>query len=164
MSFQYNFRMAVPGRFAVMFNQNYKTMITVDLNQLELNEFFGKGDEKQHCKATFPLLGAHGTKDLATVYFEVQPGDHLGRHTDSAEEILFILEGDVEVEIGGDISRASKHGLALVPVMVPHDIKNIGQTTAKVLGIFGGANNIVATFENEMLPIETNVVNTEMLG
>jgi len=48
-------------------------MTTVNLNELELNEFRGKQDKNQHC--------------LATVYFELQPGDHLGRHTDSAEEL-----------------------------------------------------------------------------
>jgi quercetin dioxygenase-like cupin family protein len=139
-------------------------MVTVELKQLELNEFYGKTDKTQHCKATFPLLGAHGSKDLATVYFEIQPGDHLGRHTDSAEELLFILEGEVEVEIGGETSKASQHGMALVPTLVPHDIKNIGQTTARILGFFGGANNIVATFEQEMAPMDTNVVDTSMLA
>lgn len=139
-------------------------MISVDLNQLELNEFVGKTDKKQHCKATFPLLGAHGTTDLATVYFELQPGDHLGRHTDSAEELLFVLEGDVEVEIGGDVSMASAGNMALVPVMVPHNLKNTGKTKAKILGFFGGANNIVATFEEEIMPINHNVVDTAMLS
>ena len=138
-------------------------MITVNLKQLELAEFYGKEDKSQHCKASFPLLGENGSKDLASVYFELQPGEHLGRHTDSAEELLFIVEGDVEVEIGGEISRASQLGMALVPVMVPHDIKNTGQTTARILGFFGGANHIVATFEQELMPAETKVVDTTML-
>lgn len=138
-------------------------MITVNLKQLELNEFIGVEDKKQHCRATFPLIGAHGTRDLATVYFELQPGDKLGRHTDSAEELLVILEGDVEVEIGGRVAEATDGSMALVPVMVPHNIINTGERTAKVLGMFGGANNIIATFEHEMLPTNTNVVDTSLL-
>jgi len=49
--------------------------------------------------------------------------------------------------------------------MVPHNIINRGKTKAKVLGVFGGANNIVATFENTWLPVDTNVVDTsELVG
>lgn len=139
-------------------------MVTANLNELELNEFLGVSDQHQHCKGTFPLLGAHGTKDLATVYFELEPGDHLGRHTDSAEELLLILEGDVEVEIGGETAPASAGNMALVPAMVPHNIFNKGQSKAKVLGFFGGANNIVATFEESMLPMNDNVFNTAEMG
>jgi len=139
-------------------------MIAVNLKKLELNEFVGINDNSQHCKATFPLIGAHGSKELATVYFELEPGDQLGRHTDSAEELLFIIEGDVEVEVGGEITEAGSRSIALVPTMVPHNLRNIGNSTAKVMGFFGGANNIVATFEQAMSPTNTNVVDTSLIG
>ncbi len=138
-------------------------MITANLNKLELNEFIGLETERQHCKATFPLIGAHGATDLATVYFEIEPSDHLGRHTDSAEELLIILEGDVEVEIGGEKQVVSAGNIALVPEMLPHNITNIGNGKAKVLGVFGGKNNIVATFEKDWLPTHSNVVDTRQL-
>ena len=135
-------------------------MTTVNINDLELNEFYGVNNKKQHCKATFPLLGAHGTKQTATVYFELEPGDHLGRHTDSAEELLYILEGDVEIEIGGETANANPGSIALVPVMVPHNIVNTGDRKARILGIFGGANHITATFEEALAPLNVNVVDT----
>ncbi|MEQ6168520.1 cupin domain-containing protein [Ekhidna sp. MALMAid0563] len=138
-------------------------MITVDLNHLELNEFVGVLEKKQHCKATFPLIGAHGSKELATVYFEIAPGDMLGRHTDSAEELLIILEGEAEVEIGNESICTKKGSVALVPKDIPHNLWNIGSETLKVLGVFGGANNIVATFEEEFLPLNTNVVDTSQI-
>ena len=138
-------------------------MTTVNLNELELNEFIGKEDHKQHCKATFPLVGAHGSKEIATVYFELDPGDNLGMHTDSAEELLIILSGKAEATVGNCKSGAQQGTIVLIPKMVPHDVKNIGANTVKVLGVFGGANNIVATFEKEMLPTESKVVNTALL-
>ncbi|MEZ4811176.1 MAG: cupin domain-containing protein [Allomuricauda sp.] len=138
-------------------------MTTVNVNEIELNEFIGKEDKKQHCKATFPLVGVHGSKQLATVYFELEPGDNLGRHTDSAEELLIILEGTVEAAVGKEAIEAKAGGLVLVPEMVPHDLKNTGTITAKVLGVFGGANNIVATFDKAMLPTESNIVDTSLL-
>ncbi len=139
-------------------------MISVDLKQLELNEFVAKNDARQHCKANFPLIGAHGSKNLATVYFEIEPGDSLGRHTDSAEELLIILSGTASVEVGNETSSASEGAILLVPEMVPHNLTNTGKEKLKVLGVFGGANNIVATFDNIVLPIETNVVDTALIG
>ncbi|MFH5831949.1 cupin domain-containing protein [Halalkalibaculum sp. DA384] len=138
-------------------------MEKANLKNLELTEFTGKGDSGQHCLATFPLFGAHGTESTATVYFELEAGDTLGRHTDSAEELLLVLEGEVEVELGGETGPLSKGEIALVPRMVPHNVINTGKTKAKVLGFFGGANNIVATFEKTWLPVNTNVVDTSTL-
>lgn len=135
-------------------------MTTVNLNALELAEFTGKFDSQQHCRSTFPMLGAHGTQHSATVYFELEPGKKLGRHTDSAEELLLILEGTVEVSIGDEKGILNKGELALVPVMVPHNLHNIGTSKAKVLGFFGGANHIVATFDQTWLPLDSNSVNT----
>lgn len=137
-------------------------MITVNLNELELAEFTGKENASQHCKATFPLVGAHGSKNLATVYFEIAPGDHIGTHTDSAEELLIILSGEAQATVGNVTKQAVEGSLVLVPEMVPHNIKNTGNTLLKVLGVFGGANNIIATFEKEWLP-ESNVVDTALL-
>jgi mannose-6-phosphate isomerase-like protein (cupin superfamily) len=138
-------------------------MTTVNLNQLELMDFYGKEIKSQHSKATFPLFAAHGTKKLATVYFEVEPGEHLGSHTDSAEELLLIMEGEAEVIIGNEKVKATKNTLALVPEMVPHNIINTGSTTVKVLGFFGGANNITSTFEHAWEGMESNQVDTSQL-
>src|SRR5690606_25862826 len=105
----------------------------------------------------------HGSKDLATVYFELAPGDNLGMHTDSAEELLIVLEGRAEATVGNEKQISSGGSIVLVPKMIPHDIKNVGSTNVKVLGVFGGANNIVATFDEAMLPTESNVVDTAAL-
>lgn len=138
-------------------------MTIVNVNELELNEFTGKEDAQQHCRATFPLVGAHGSKEIATVYFELEPGNNLGKHTDNAEELLIILSGKAEATVGDKKSEAHKGALVLVPEMVPHDVKNIGDSTLKVLGVFGGANNIVATFDREMLPTASKIVDTALL-
>ena len=135
-------------------------MITSDLNQLELTEFTAKTRARQRCRATFPLLGAHGTVDTATVYFELAPGDELGSHTDSAEELLLIYSGEAEVTVGNETSKLSKGQLAVVPKLVPHNLRNKGSETVKVLGFFGGANNIVSVFEDVWMPIGSNVVST----
>lgn len=138
-------------------------MTTVNLNTLDLNEFTAADDPKQQCRATFPMLGAHGTAHSATVYFELEPGCNLGMHTDSAEELLLVLDGDVDITIGRERAAATAGTIALVPEMVPHDIRNIGSTRARVLGFFGGANNIVATFDSMWLPAGSHVVDTAQI-
>lgn len=137
-------------------------MITVNLNTLELTEFTAKNNPRQHCRSTFPLLGAMGTTSTSMVYIELDEGNNLGRHTDSAEEILLVLEGAVEVAVGQEKRTLSKGEFAVVPTMEPHDLKNTGSGTARIVGIFG-ANNIVATFDNVWLPTESNVVDTSLL-
>jgi quercetin dioxygenase-like cupin family protein len=140
-------------------DQVEEMMITANLNNLELNEFWGKNHPTQHARATFPLLGAMGTENVATVYFEIEPGDNLGRHTDSAEEILLILQGTVEATIGEEQGRLAQGEMVVVPTMVPHDVRNTGENTAKVLGFFASAN-IVATFDVAWLPNDSNVIDT----
>jgi quercetin dioxygenase-like cupin family protein len=138
-------------------------MITTDLNKLQLTEFTAKSKARQRCRSTFPLLGSHGTRQSATVYFELAPGDELGAHTDSAEELLLILEGECEVMVGPEKGRLKQGQMAVIPEMIKHNIRNTGRDTVKVLGFFGGANNIVATFDEVWLPLETNSVNTALL-
>ena len=134
-------------------------MITANLHHLELHETWTENDPTQHCRSTFPLAGALGSENSALVYFELAPGDHLGRHTDSAEEVLLILAGAVEVSVGEETGRLSQGEIALVPTMVPHDLRNVGDETAKVLGFFGSPN-IVATFDEVWLPDNTRVIDT----
>jgi quercetin dioxygenase-like cupin family protein len=138
-------------------------MITTDLNNIELTEFIAKSNPGQRCKATFPLFAAHGTKESATVYFELDPGEKLGAHTDSAEELFYIIDGEVELTVGDEKGQLSKGQMAVAPKMTPHDVRNVGEVPAKVLGFFGGANNIVATFEEVWSPTESNRVDTSLM-
>ncbi|MBK8901190.1 MAG: cupin domain-containing protein [Anaerolineaceae bacterium] len=138
-------------------------MISVDLNNLDLTEFTGKTNPGLHCRATFPLFSAHGSENSATVYFELEPGDALGWHTDSVEELLLILKGDVEVSVGDETGALSAGQMALVPTMVRHNLRNIGSETARVLGFFGSAN-FVATFEEVWLPTNSNMVDTAAMA
>lgn len=138
-------------------------MEAINLNELELTEFVGVSDPKQHCRATFPLLGSNGSKKLATVYFELAPGDNLGKHTDSAEELLIVLEGNVEITVGDKSNIAGPGQIILVPEMETHDIQNRGEGIARILGVFGGVNQIVATFDQPWIPTYSNVVDTAML-
>ena len=129
-----------------------------------MTEFTAPENPGQRCKAAFPLLGSMGSKNSAAVYVELDPGEELGTHADSAEETLIVLEGKIEATVGEETAVASIGELILVPKMVLHNFRNIGDKKVKVLGFFGGANNIIATFENVWLPTESNMVDTSLIG
>lgn len=121
-------------------------MYTVSTTDLELAPISSPGDPTRDVCAAFPLHREHGAASTAVVYFTLEPGMHLGRHADSAEELLIVLEGEVEAMVGDEAARVSAGGMALVPALVVHDVRNVGSTTARVCGVFS-ANTMVAVFE-----------------
>lgn len=137
-------------------------MLSVKLNELPLRTTWTEDVPGQRAHSTFPFLGAEENEKTSVVYFELDPGNELGSHTDSAEEVLLILAGSVEVTVGGEKSIVEAPSLALVPTMVPHNLRNLGTGRAKVAGFFP-ARHTVATFENAWLPDNANVVDTEQI-
>jgi quercetin dioxygenase-like cupin family protein len=71
---------------------------------------------------------ARGRTSTAVIYFEHEPGEHHGRHTDSAEEIVLVIEGEAEVEVADGRTRLQWGAVALVPATTPHDIYNVGES------------------------------------
>jgi quercetin dioxygenase-like cupin family protein len=102
-------------------------------------------------RVSFPLHSATGTASTATVLFELDPGAELGVHTDSAEELLVIVQGTAEASVGDEVGRISKHQVALVPPMAPHGLRNVGDDVLRVLGTFS-SSTVVSTFEEPFEP------------
>jgi quercetin dioxygenase-like cupin family protein len=111
-------------------------MHVTDLNTIEtmqMREGFG---------VAFPTHSAAGTASTATVWMELEPGAVLPEHTDSAEEILLVTRGSVEATLGDETGTLSEGQMALVPALVPHGLRNAGDTPARVLGFFSASTNI----------------------
>ena len=134
-------------------------MITERIDQLELLEVWYENDPTMRLRVNFPFFLGTGTKSTAVVYFEIEPGHRLGTHTDSAEEILLVLEGEAEVSLGDEQGRLSAGEMALVPAMVPHGLRNAGEETVRVVGFFS-SNVVVSTFDRPMMPFNQRVVGT----
>ena len=134
-------------------------MIAERIEQLELVEVWYENDPTMRLKVNFPFFLGTGTKSTAVVYFELEPGHRLGTHTDSAEEVLLILEGEAEVSLGDEQGRLSAGEMALVPAMVPHGLRNVGDETVRVVGFFS-SNVVVSTFDQPMMPFDQRVVGT----
>ena len=123
-------------------------MITVDLNEIQLMD---SGTEGGPDRVTFPFHSGTGTASTAAVLFEVEPGNALGTHTDSAEEILLILAGEGEAHVGDERELVTAGQIAVVPAMAPHGIRNTGDTTLRVLGFFS-SSTVVSQFEEPLGP------------
>jgi oxalate decarboxylase/phosphoglucose isomerase-like protein (cupin superfamily) len=82
-------------------------------------------------------------------------------HTDSAEEIVLILSGKAEAIVGDERGELTVGGLGLVPALVPHDVRNIGEETVRVVGFFS-SNTVVSVFDDPIMPIAKRVVGSPL--
>jgi quercetin dioxygenase-like cupin family protein len=134
-------------------------METMNVRDLELIEGRSDADAAMRVRFNFPLQAAAGTKASAVVYFEIAPGEHLGRHTDSAEEILYIIQGSGEAIVGDERVPIEAGSLAVVPELVPHAVYNTGDTALEVVGFFA-ASELEHVFDEPIQPLGVQVVHT----
>ena len=130
-------------------------MPTARTSELDLlTAWIDSDPEVARVHPAFPINHYTGAADSAVVYFEVEPGERLPRHTDSEEEILYIVAGVGEAEAGGELANVEAGDLAVIPAMVPHAVRNTGDETLKVVGFFSGSK-IVSNFEEPLQPLGT---------
>ena len=60
------------------------------------------------------------------VIVEIAPGTTAALHTHPGEEIIYILEGTLEYEIGGKLARVKAGDVLFVPAGTPHLARNVG--------------------------------------
>ena len=134
-------------------------MHTIQTRELELQPAHHRADEDNVVRAAWPVHRDTGARSTAAVLFELASGTHLGTHTDSAEEVLVVLDGEVEIVVGDERRRASAGSIAVVPAGVSHDVIGIGDAPARVTGVFS-SNTIVSVFDDEWMPYGTRVLGT----
>jgi quercetin dioxygenase-like cupin family protein len=65
-------------------------------------------------------------REALQVIVEIAPGATAPLHTHPGEEIIYILEGTLEYEIGGKLSRVKTGDVLFVPAGTPHLARNVG--------------------------------------
>ena len=120
-------------------------MFTIDMDDFELMP------TAPGLRVNFPFHSATGTASTATVLFELDPGAELPMHTDSAEELLIVVQGSAEARVGDEVGRLGPHEVALVPPMAPHGLRNIGDDVLRVFGTFS-SSTVVSTFDRPFEP------------
>lgn len=136
-------------------------MLAVQLQERALVDVSSETDETRRMRFDFPVSSVAGAASTAVVYFELEPGEHTGMHTDSAEEIVLILSGRAEAIVGDERGELSAGGIGLVPTLVPHDVRNVGEETVRVVGFFSSAT-VVSVFDDPLMPAGKRVVGTPL--
>ena len=136
-------------------------MIAVQLNEWPLADAYSANDDTRRLRFDFPISSVVGSASTSVVYFELEPGEHTGMHTDSAEEVIYIVSGRVEAVVGNERGVLDAGGLALVPALVPHDVRNVGAETVRVIGFFS-SSVVASVFDDPLLPAGRSVVGTPL--
>ena len=77
------------------------------------------------------LIGkAEGSVHMGFFIAELQPGGTIDAHVHSFEKGIFVLEGEVELNRGGDAFRLGKHDYAVIPIGTAHAFRNRGRERA----------------------------------
>jgi quercetin dioxygenase-like cupin family protein len=132
-------------------------MVSANLNELELHTGTVESDAAVEAHFAFPLFWATGNASTAVLCVELEPGKAGPRHIDMPEEILLVDQGDVEIEIAEERAVFGPGGLVLVPAMVPHAFRNVGETRARIVGFFA-SNTVLAIADEVVQPIGSRVI------
>jgi quercetin dioxygenase-like cupin family protein len=134
-------------------------VVATHLAERDLTTVHSETDRARRIRVDFPISSLDGAASTSVVYFELEPGEHTGMHTDSAEEIVLILSGRAEATVGDETGELAAGGLGLVPALVPHDVRNVGDETLKVVGFFS-SGVVVSVFDDPLMPAGRRVVGT----
>jgi quercetin dioxygenase-like cupin family protein len=62
-----------------------------------------------------------------------------------------VVQGEAEAEVGDERGRISAGDVAVIPAMVPHGVRNVGDTRLKVVGFFS-ESKVISTFGATLQP------------
>src|SRR5499426_972339 len=80
-------------------------------------------------------LSAPG-REVVQVRVDFDPGYVAPMHTHPGEEIIYVIEGTLEYEIGGKVVTVKAGDVLFVPAGTPHTARNIGTTHAAELATY----------------------------
>lgn len=75
--------------------------------------------------------------EAITARAEFQPGAQVPKHTHPGEEVGYVLEGEIELEVAGKPAQKIKAGETFfLPPSTVHSAKNVGKGPAAVLSTY----------------------------
>jgi quercetin dioxygenase-like cupin family protein len=126
-------------------------MEIVDSAAVELSDAWQDGVDGARWRSATGLTPDRGARASGSSVLEVDPGCHLPRHTDSAEETIVVLAGRALVHVGDEQGEVPAGALALVPQDVPHEVRNAGDETLRFLALYASAD-VVTRYERDVQP------------
>jgi quercetin dioxygenase-like cupin family protein len=127
--------------------------------KLERAHVQGSQDKSVRWAGAFATCGGRGAIQSSTIVYEIEPGGHLGWHTDATEETQYIIAGAGELLMEDGKHRLGPGSIFVVPTNVRHDLANVGSETLRAVAFFAAAM-FTQTFDEVMLPPNTHVLGT----
>ena len=76
------------------------------------------------------------------VVMSIPKGQDIGEEIhEETDQLLFVIDGEAEVVIDGEISKAEEEDVIIIPKGARHNIKNYGDEDLKVLSIYTPPNH-----------------------
>jgi quercetin dioxygenase-like cupin family protein len=127
-------------------------MITAHISNVELVEFWSEQDPIVRSKAGGLLAAHNGAAGSSALLLVFEPGWRSGRHRHTAEETLLVLAGEGEMQIGDETAALGPGGLALVPAMAPHELRNSGAEPLRAVAFFPAAA-VTTVWDEPLMPL-----------
>jgi quercetin dioxygenase-like cupin family protein len=135
-------------------------MVSIVVSEkLERAHVQGSQDKSVRWAGAFATCGGRGAIQSSTIVYEIEPGGHLGWHTDATEETQYIMAGAGELLMEDGKHRLGPGSIFVVPTNVRHDLANVGSDTLRAVAFFAAAM-FTQTFDEVMLPPNTHVLGT----
>jgi quercetin dioxygenase-like cupin family protein len=128
--------------------------------KLERAHVQGQADTSVRWAGAFATCGGNGgATQSSTIVYEIEPGGHLGWHTDATEETQYIIAGTGELRMEDGTHPVGPGSVFVLPTNVRHDLANTGDETLRAVAFFAAAM-FTQTFDEVMLPPKTHTLGT----
>jgi quercetin dioxygenase-like cupin family protein len=119
----------------------------------------GSKDKTVRWAGAFATCGGNNAIQSSTIVYEIEPGGHLGWHTDATEETQDIIAGTGEFRMEDGKHPIGPGSVFAIPANVRHDLANAGTTTLRAVSFFAAAM-FTQNFDEVMLPPKTHILGT----
>jgi quercetin dioxygenase-like cupin family protein len=119
----------------------------------------GSKDTTVRWVGAFATCGGNNAVQSSTIVYEIEPGGHLGWHTDATEETQYIIAGTGELRMEDGKHVVGPGSVFALPANVRHDLANIGTDTLRAVAFFSAAM-FTQNFDEVMLPPKSHILGT----
>jgi quercetin dioxygenase-like cupin family protein len=120
-------------------------------------------DPSMRFVAVFPVTEAQGAAASTVAYYIFEPGRHSGLHSDNAEEVVYVADGEGEIFVSGKQVKLEPGEFVVIPQGVEHDVYAYGGTELRLLSYFPAAV-VQSTFQDPVMPMADTVVSSNMFS
>jgi quercetin dioxygenase-like cupin family protein len=109
----------------------------------------------------FPVTAAQGAVKSTVAYYIFEPGRHSGLHSDNAEEVIYVADGEGEIFVSGKQVKLQPGEFTVIQEGVQHDIYAYGGIELRLLSYFPIAV-VESTFQDPVMPMASTVVTSNL--